>query len=114
MKHSDYLKKKKNRETRKKIISVISAIVVFITTYALVLPAITLDVSKASQEPGIAFEQMQFAQFVAAGLIHLLTVTAVDEFIRISMHETDRHVALPDGCDRTGLPDMVSIQQQTQ
>ena len=54
--HSDYLKKKKNRETRKKIISVISAIVVFVTTYALILPAITLDASKAGQEPGITFE----------------------------------------------------------
>ena len=33
MKHSDYLKKKKNRETRKRIISVISAIIVFVTAY---------------------------------------------------------------------------------
>ncbi len=73
LKHSDYLKKKKTRETRKKIISIISAIVVFITTYALVLPAITLDVSKASQEPGIAYEQMQFRATAAAA-----SVTAAD------------------------------------
>ena len=73
MKHSDYLKRKKNRETRKKIISVISAIVVFITTYALVLPAITLDVSKASQEPGMAYEQMQFRATASAA-----SVTAAD------------------------------------
>ncbi len=76
MKHSDYLKKKKTRETRKKIISVISAIVVFITTYALVLPAITLDVSKASQEPGIAYEQMQFKATAAAA-----SVTAADSTV---------------------------------
>ena len=71
--HSDYLKKKKNRETRKKIISVISAIVVFVTTYALILPAITLDASKAGQEPGITFEQMQFRATASAA-----SVTAAD------------------------------------
>ena len=74
--HSDYLKKKKNRETRKKIISVISAIVVFVTTYALILPAITLDVSKAGQEPGIAFEQMQFRATASAA-----SVTAADSTV---------------------------------
>ena len=76
MKHSDYLKRKKNRETRKKIISVISAIVVFITTYALVLPAITLDVSRASREPGIAYEQMQFKATASAA-----SVTAADSAV---------------------------------
>ncbi len=76
LKHSDYLKKKKTRETRKKIISVISAIVVFITTYALVLPAITLDVSRASREPGIAFEQMQFKATASAA-----SVTAADSTV---------------------------------
>ena len=76
LKHSDYLKKKKNRETRKKIISVISAIVVFITTYALVLPAITLDVSRASREPGIAYEQMQFKATASAA-----SVTAADSTV---------------------------------
>ena len=76
MKHSDYLKKKKTRETRKKIISVISAIVVFITTYALVLPAITLDVSRASREPGIAYEQMQFKATASAA-----SVTAADSTV---------------------------------
>ena len=82
MKHSDYLKKKKTRETRKKIISVISAIVVFITTYALVLPAITLDVSKASQEPGIAFEQMQFKTTASAA-----SVTAADSTVEVQVEE---------------------------
>ena len=82
LKHSDYLKKKKTRETRKKIISVISAIVVFVTTYALVLPAITLDVSKASQEPGIAFEQMQFKATAAAA-----SVTAADSTVEVKVEE---------------------------
>ena len=66
LKHSDYLKKKKTRETRKRIVSVIAAIVVFVTTYALVLPAITLDVSRAGREPGIAFEHMQFKTTASA------------------------------------------------
>ena len=73
LKHSDYLKKKKTRETRKRIVSVIAAIVVFVTTYALVLPAITLDVSRAGREPGIAFEQMQFKTTASAA-----SVTAAD------------------------------------
>ena len=60
LKHSDYLKKKKTRETRKRIVSVIAAIVVvFVKSYALVLPAITLDVSRAGRAPGIAIEHMQ-------------------------------------------------------
>ena len=83
MKRSDYLKKKRTRETRKKIISVISAIVVFVTTYALVLPAITLDVSKASQEPGIVFEQMQFKTTASAA-----SVTAADSTVEVQAEET--------------------------
>ena len=73
LKLSDYLKKKKTRETRKRIVSVIAAIVVFVTTYAMVLPAITLDVSRAGREPGIAFEQMQFKTTASAA-----SVTAAD------------------------------------
>ena len=37
----------------RRVISVMSAIVVFVTTYALVLPAITLDVDTASIQSGI-------------------------------------------------------------
>ena len=53
----------KNRRFRRiwyRTVGLVSAVMVFITTYALVLPAITLDVSTASMEPGIVFEQAQY------------------------------------------------------
>ena len=46
------LNKKMNR--RKRVATVLSAVVVFVTTYALILPAITLDKDTAQQKPGIA------------------------------------------------------------
>ncbi len=73
LKYSDYFKKKRIRENRKRIVSAIAAIVVFVTTYSLILPAITLDVSRAGREPGVAFEQMQFRATASAA-----SVTAVD------------------------------------
>ena len=44
-----------NRRTRrwKRTVSVISAILVFVTTYAMILPAITLDKNTAQEQPGI-------------------------------------------------------------
>lgn len=41
----------------KKIIGAIAVIVVFVTTYALILPALTLDSNAANQTPGINTEQ---------------------------------------------------------
>lgn len=41
------------RSRRQKIISVLAAIIVFVTTYALILPAITIDTDTAEKEPGI-------------------------------------------------------------
>ena len=53
----------KNRRFRRiwyRAVGLVSAVVVFIATYALVMPAITLDVSTARVEPGMAFEQVQY------------------------------------------------------
>ena len=47
-----WLNKKMNR--RQRVATVLSAVVVFVTTYALILPAITLDKDTAQQKPGIA------------------------------------------------------------
>ena len=43
----------RRRRTYNRIISVLSAIVVFIATYALVLPALTIDEETAAAEPGL-------------------------------------------------------------
>ena len=69
----------------------IAAIVVFVTTYALVLPAITLDVSRASQEPGIAFEQMQFKTTASAA-----SVTAADSTVEVQAEETQVEEPAPE------------------
>ena len=41
------------RSRRQKIIITLAAIIVFVTTYALILPAITIDTDTAEKEPGI-------------------------------------------------------------
>ena len=66
MKHTDYLKKKKNREIRRRIVSILSALVVFVATYALVLPALTLDVKTARMEPGMSVQQSADPEAVSA------------------------------------------------
>ena len=49
--------KQTRRRTRQRVLSILTAVVVFLTTYALVLPAITMDTETASQEPGIEIAQ---------------------------------------------------------
>ena len=66
MKHTEYLKKKKRRESRKRIISILAAFVVFVATYALVLPALTLDVNTARMEPGMSVQQSADPEAVSA------------------------------------------------
>ena len=43
----------KKMKSRQRAVSVLSAVVVFVTVYALILPAITLDKDTAQQQPGI-------------------------------------------------------------
>ena len=59
MPHRDKNKKERigrraaRRRTMQKMVSVLAAFVVFITTYALVLPAVTIDQETAGAEPGL-------------------------------------------------------------
>ena len=69
----------------------IAAIVVFVTTYALVLPAITLDVSRASREPGMVLEQMQFKTTASAA-----SVTAADSTVEVQAEETQVEEPAPE------------------
>lgn len=63
------------RSRRQKVLAGLMAFVVFVTTYALILPAITLDVRTAETEPGIEAEQtaeetlgqVQDESYLAAG-----------------------------------------------
>lgn len=87
MKHTEYLKKKNKRERRKKLLSIFAAFVVFITTYALGLPAITLDVSMAKKESGIVYEQMQFKAAKVTAVDQSGT-TAADTAAAVATEET--------------------------
>lgn len=49
--------KQNRRRMRRRIVSILTAVVVFLTTYALVIPAITMDTETAAQEPGIEIAQ---------------------------------------------------------
>ncbi len=51
-----------------KVLLVLSGIVVFVTTYALILPAITIDTDTAEREPGIVIETSEEAEFPAVNL----------------------------------------------
>ena len=46
-------KRLKRRSRLKRIVATLSAIAVFVTTYALILPAITIDHDTAEEEPGL-------------------------------------------------------------
>ena len=52
--------------TYRRILSVFISIVVFTTTYALILPAITLEAEVAQEQPGIEIEAAQPEQPSAA------------------------------------------------
>ena len=54
--HNRYGKARTRYSWRRRITGVLAGIIVFTTTYALVLPAVTLDENTAADEPGIVLE----------------------------------------------------------
>ena len=52
-------KKTKKHSIRKRVVSVLAAFVVFVTTYSLILPAITIEQDVAENEPGIYLADTQ-------------------------------------------------------
>ncbi len=46
-------RRQKRKARAKKLIALLSALAVFVTTYALILPAITIDDETAENEPGL-------------------------------------------------------------
>ena len=56
------------RSRRQKIIITLAAIIVFVTTYALILPAITIDTDTAEKEPGIDVGAVDTIDLPAASL----------------------------------------------
>lgn len=57
-----FLKLRDELMRRRKVVTALAAIVVFVTAYALTLPAITLDQSTAQQQGGISLEQPAASQ----------------------------------------------------
>ena len=62
---------------KKRAYSILAGIVVFATTYALILPAITLDEDRAAEEPGIEISE----PFMTAAEETLLTAEAEDVIV---------------------------------
>ena len=56
------------RTRRQKIIMSLAAIIVFVTTYALILPAITIDTDTAEVEPGMDVGTVETVELPAASL----------------------------------------------
>ncbi|MBQ6663655.1 MAG: VWA domain-containing protein, partial [Firmicutes bacterium] len=53
---------------RTTLVTILAAVVVFTTTYALVLPAITIDDQTAEEEPGLTLEEPVTSEAVQAGV----------------------------------------------
>ena len=52
----NFIKEHVKRKRLYRVVSVLACIVVFVTTYAMILPAITLDREMAAEQPGIETE----------------------------------------------------------
>ena len=52
----NFIKEHVRRKRLYRVVSVLACIVVFVTTYAMILPAITLDRATAEEQPGIETE----------------------------------------------------------
>ena len=52
----NFIKEHVRRKRLYRVVSVLACIVVFVTTYAMILPAITLDRETAEEQPGIEVE----------------------------------------------------------
>ena len=60
-KAAEFLNNRRKDKRWRKIVTSLAAVVVFVTTYALILPAITMDDETAEQEPGIVLVQDESA-----------------------------------------------------
>lgn len=60
-KAAEFLNNRRKDKRWRKIVTSLAAVVVFVTTYALILPAITMDDETAEQEPGIVLVQDETA-----------------------------------------------------
>ncbi|MGI6170303.1 MAG: SpaA isopeptide-forming pilin-related protein [Butyricicoccus sp.] len=60
-KAAEFLNNRRKDKRWRKIVTSLAAVVVFVTTYALILPAITMDDETAEQEPGIVLVQDEAA-----------------------------------------------------
>lgn len=60
-KAAEFLNNRRKDKRWRKIVTSLAAVVVFVTTYALILPAITMDDETAKQEPGIVLVQDEAA-----------------------------------------------------
>lgn len=69
-----------NRSKRQKFIMVIAAILVFVTTYALILPAITIDTDTAEKEPGMVLADENAAEIEAAQMPAVSLKETVGDF----------------------------------
>ena len=61
-KAAEFLNNRRKDKRWRKIVTSLAAVVVFVTTYALILPAITMDDETAEQEPGIVLVQDEAAE----------------------------------------------------
>ena len=60
------LRHQKRWKKWQKVVASLACVVVFITTYALILPAITMDRDEAQSQGGISWEDMQEAEETVA------------------------------------------------
>ncbi|MBQ5959065.1 MAG: Cna B-type domain-containing protein [Firmicutes bacterium] len=74
-----YGKAKIRQNWRRRLTGVLAGIIVFTTTYSLILPAITLDESAAENEPGIVLNTPEESSEAAAEIVEVETVEEAEE-----------------------------------
>ena len=93
-KAAEFLYNRRKDKRWRKIVICLAAVVVFVTTYALILPAITMDDETAEQEPGVVLIQDEAATEAATVDAESAEADVSEEAIAIESEGSDEEEAI--------------------
>ena len=91
---AEFLYNRRKDKRWRKIVTCLAAVVVFVTTYALILPAITMDDETAEQEPGVVLVQDEAATEAATVDAESAEADVSEEAIAIESEGSDEEEAI--------------------
>lgn len=102
-KAAEFLYNRRKDKRWRTIVTCLAAVVVFVTTYALILPAITMDDETAEQEPGVVLVQDEAAAEAAIAEAEPAEAQVSEEEVPIESEGSDEEEAIvidsDDGAD---------------